>query len=80
MLYSADLASRRQQIIKMIAPTGWIFAFAVPTRNRPAKHRFDAPTHPTRCFWLFKPDWLDGSHDMRCVDLSDRHLAKTGEA
>src|SRR5436190_14749255 len=75
VLYRADLASRRQQLVDVASPAGWFITVAKAAGGRPIQHALNAATDALCRLRLNLPDRLNAFQHERRVDRVDGQLA-----
>ncbi len=72
----SHLRQFRQQLIKVVPPSGGIFSVPVAVHFGPAQDLLDATPHPPRRLGFRGPDWFEDSMDQTYRNIAHRELAQ----
>jgi hypothetical protein len=73
-----DLGSAWKLFIEMTAPSGRIFALAVPSDSRPVENAFDTTPHPACSFGLCCPNRLQGLDNKANINRGYWQISEYG--
>ena len=80
VLNALHLGSRREQVLQVPAPSGWVLARAPAACRCVVQHRLKAPAYARCCLGLLTPDRLEHAHHIAHGNCAHRHAAQHGES